>query len=138
MADKPTPTSKNPFVDLEAGQTWYHDAVIWAYEHGIVTGTSSTTFAPTGAVTREQMATFLYRFAAFSGYDTSEAADLSSFPDEAKVGSWAKDALAWANAEGLITGAKGTDGITRLDPQGMAKREQVATILMRFCKSVEQ
>lgn len=137
MADKPATAVANPFSDLEAGQTWYHDAVIWAYEHGIVTGTSETTFAPTGAVTREQMATFLYRYARFMGYDVSATADLTVFPDAGKVGSWSMDALAWANATGLITGAVGSDGVTRLDPQGMATREQVATILMRFCKTVQ-
>ncbi len=135
IADKPAPAVNNPFTDLEAGQTWYHEAVIWAYENGIVTGTSATTFAPTGAVTREQMATFLYRFAKYMDHDTSKSADLTVFPDASKVGSWAYDALAWANAEGLITGAKGNDGTTRLDPQGQATREQVATILMRFCES---
>ena len=134
IAGKPTPTINNPFTDLEAGQTWYHEAVIWAYENGIVTGTSATTFAPAGAVTREQMATFLYRFAKHMEYDTSKSADLTAFPDESNVGSWAYDALAWANAEGLITGAKGSDGVTRLNPQGAATREQVATILMRFCE----
>ncbi len=138
MAGKPTPSAENPFSDLEAGQNWYHEAVIWAFENMIVTGTSATTFAPTGAVTREQMATFLYRYAKFMDCDVSASADLSAFPDEAKVGSWAKEALAWANAEGLITGAKGSDGVTRLDPQGMATREQVATILMRFCKKYVQ
>jgi hypothetical protein len=136
IAGKPAPSVKNPFKDLESGQTWYHDAVIWAYENGIVTGTSATTFAPTGAVTREQMATFLYRFAKFMGYDTTASADLSKFPDEGNVGSWAYDALAWANAEGLITGAV-VNGKTVLNPQGAATREQVATILMRFCQSYE-
>ncbi len=137
IAGKPQTTVNNPFKDLEAGQTWYHEAVLWAYENGIVTGTSATTFAPTGAVTREQMATFLFRFAKYMEEDVSKKADLSTFPDEGKVGSWAKDALSWANAEGLITGAKGSDGVTRLDPQGAATREQVATILMRFCIATE-
>ena len=138
MAGSPATEAQNPFVDLEAGQTWYHAAVIWAYENGIVTGTSSTTFAPNGAVTREQMATFLFRYASHMGYDTTAAADLSVFPDEASVGTWAKDSLSWANANGLITGAVGNDGVTRLNPQGAATREQVATILMRFCKSIEK
>ena len=109
-------------------------ASAWAVENGIVSGTSKNTFDPTGAVTREQMATFLFRFSTYLKCDVSKRADLSSFPDEGKVGSWAYDALAWANAEGLITGAKGADGVTRLTPQGAATREQVATILMRFCK----
>lgn len=134
MAGKPAAAITNPFSDLEAGQTWYHEAVIWAAGEGIVTGTSATTFGPTGAVTREQMATFLYRFAKYMELDVTATADLSAFPDEANVGSWAKEALSWANANGLITGAKGADGVTRLAPQGEATREQVATILMRFCQ----
>ncbi|MBR5632537.1 MAG: S-layer homology domain-containing protein, partial [Clostridia bacterium] len=136
IAGQPSHGEENPFTDV--GDGWYYDAVLWAYENGIVTGTSATTFAPNGDVTREQMATFLYRFAKHMGYDTSAKADLTVFPDEGKVGSWAYDALAWANAEGLITGAKGSDGAIRLDPQGKATREQVATILMRFCKTYEE
>ena len=138
IAGKPVHSATNPFTDLESGQTWYHDAVLWAYKNGIVTGTSKTTFAPTGAVTREQMATFLYRFAKYMGYDVAKTNDIATFPDANKVGSWAYDALAWANAEGLITGAVGNDGVTILDPQGNATREQVATILMRFCKAFKE
>ena len=133
IAGQPSHSGYNPFADITTG--WYYDAVLWAYENGIVTGTSATTFAPDGAVTREQMATFLYRFAKYMGYDVTRTNDITTFPDADKVGSWAYDALAWANAEGLITGAKGNDGVTRLDPQGNATREQVATILMRFCKA---
>ncbi|MBQ6788968.1 MAG: S-layer homology domain-containing protein [Clostridia bacterium] len=135
IAGQPSHSGNDPFTDITTG--WYYDAVLWAYENGIVTGTSKTTFAPDGAVTREQMATFLYRFAKYMGYDISKTNDISTFPDDTKVGSWAYDALAWANAEGLITGAKGGDGVTRLDPQGNATREQVATILMRFCQAYE-
>ena len=132
IAGQPAHGDSNPFSDVDTG--WYYDAVLWAYENGIVTGTSATTFAPDGNVTREQMATFLYRFAGYMGYDTDSKADLGTFPDEGSVGSWAKDALAWANAEGLITGAKSGSSVI-LDPQGIATREQVATILMRFCEA---
>jgi len=132
IAGQPSHIELNPFTDISI--EWYYDSVLWAYHKGIVTGTSATTFAPNGDVTREQMATFLYRFAKYMGYDVSGAADLTAFPDANKVGSWAYDALAWAYAEGLITGAVGSDGITRLNPQGAATREQVATILMRFCE----
>ena len=131
----PEPEGENPFDDLQTNQTWYHKAVLWAYENGIVAGTSKTTFDPTGAVTREQMATFLYRYAKYKGYDTSAETDIISFPDADNVGSWAKEALAWANSNGLITGSRGDDGVIRLDPQGKATREQVATILMRFCNA---
>ena len=134
IAGQPSHSGANPFTDINTG--WYYDAVLWVYENGIVTGTSATTFAPDGAVTREQMATFPYRFANHMGYDTTNKADLTVFPDASKVGSWAYDALAWANAEGLITGAV-VGGETVLNPQGAATREQVATILMRFCKAFE-
>ncbi len=132
IAGQPSHSGNNPFTDVDTG--WYYDAVLWAYENGIVTGTSATTFAPNGDVTREQMATFLYRFAKYMGYDVSKTNDISIFPDASKVGSWAYDALAWANAEGLITGAV-VSGETVLNPQGAATREQVATILMRFCRA---
>ncbi len=135
IAGSPAPKGDNPFTDLQADQTWYHDAVIWAYENNIVSGTGATTFSPTGSVTREQMATFISRFAKFMGYDIETENDISSFPDFASVNSWAVDGLAWANENGIITGATGAGGVTILAPQGEATREQVATILMRFCIS---
>lgn len=133
IADEPSHSGNNPFTDIETG--WYYDAVLWAYENGIVTGTSSTTFSPNGEVTREQIATFIYRFAKYADYYSWDLADISKFPDIYKVNSWSKEALAWANAEDFINGVKTTDGVTMLDPQGMATREQVATILMRLCKA---
>lgn len=120
-----------PFTDL--GADWYADAVAWAYESEVVTGTSPTTFSPDGNVTREQIATILYRYANYKKLDTSASADLSKFPDSTSVGSWAYDAIKWANGAELITGAV-QDGVTVLAPQGEASRAQVATILMRFCE----
>lgn len=133
IAGSPAPEGGNPFTDLQADQTWYHNAVVWAYENGIVTGTGATTFSPTGAVTREQMATFISRFAAYMGYDVETENDISSFPDFSSVNSWAVKGLAWANDNGIITGAV-SGGVTIIAPQGEATREQVATILMRFCE----
>ena len=132
IAGSPAPEGNNPFTDLQADQTWYHNAVVWAYENGIVTGTGATTFSPTGAVTREQMATFISRFAAYMGYDVETENDISAFPDFSSVYDWAVKGLAWANENGIITGAT-SGGATILAPQGEATREQVATILMRFC-----
>ena len=65
--------------------------------------------------------------------DTSKSADIGAFPDGAKTGSWAETAVKWAVAEGLVTGAV-KNGVTVLDPTGVASRAQVATILYRFCK----
>ncbi len=132
IAGSPAPEGTNPFTDLQADQTWYHNAVIWAYENGIVSGTGATTFSPKGAVTREQMATFISRFAAYMGYDVETENDISAFPDFDSVNDWAIKGLAWANENGIITGAT-SGGVTVLAPQGEATREQVATILMRFC-----
>lgn len=121
------------FSDVENG-AWYQAAVDWAAANGIVNGTSETTFAPNGTLTREQMAAILYRYAAYKGYDMSQKAQLDQFQDQSAVSGYAEDALAWANAAGLITGV--TD--TTLSPKGSAVRAQTATILMRFCESVVQ
>ena len=121
------------FTDVENG-AWYQAAVDWAAANGIVNGTSETTFDPNGTLTREQMAAILYRYAAYKGYDVSQLADLSRFSDSSAVSTYAADALAWANAAGLITGV--TD--TTLSPQGSAVRAQAATILMRFCENIAQ
>ena len=66
MAGEPEVTGENPFTDVPDGQ-WYTDAVLWAAENGITDGTSETTFSPNNPLTREQMATFFYRFADFEG-----------------------------------------------------------------------
>ena len=119
-----------PFADVSAG-TWYTDAVAWANVTGIVNGTNATTFDPDGSVTREQIATILYRYAKTKSWDISGASSLGSFPDGAQVSDWAARAMEWTYAEGLITGKDGS----RLDPQGQASRAEVATILMRFLES---
>jgi len=127
----PAPKSKAPFTDLK--QAWYKGAVAWAYENKIVTGTSADKFSPNGDITREQMAAILYRYSEYRGEDTSAKADISSYPDANKVSKYARDAFAWANAEGLITGTT-ENGVTVLAPRASATRAQVAIILQRFCE----
>lgn len=129
MAGQPEVTQENPFQDV-AADTWYTNAVIWASETGITTGTSDTTFAPTKALTREQLASFFYRFAQYeSGGEIPAAGDnLASFSDAGKISSYAIDAVNWAVGEGLISGV----GNNTLAPQNSATRAQVATILMRY------
>ena len=131
LENEPAVSGDLPFTDVERG-AWYADAVAWAAANDIVNGTSATTFAPNSPITREQMAAILYRYAAYKGYDVSQKADLSGYTDAASISGYAKDALAWANAQKLITGV--TD--TTLNPQGSATRAQVATILMRLCETV--
>lgn len=121
------------FSDVASG-AYYADAVAWAAENGVVTGTTDTTFAPDAPITREQMAAILYRYASLKGYDVSQKADLSGYTDAGTISAYASDAMAWANAQGLITGV--TD--TTLAPKSSATRAQVATILMRFCETIAQ
>ena len=137
LEGEPKVSGTMPFTDLT--QNWYKDAVLWAYQTGVVSGTSATTFAPDLPVTREQIAVILMGYAekVLGVTRTWAPADLSVYPDAGSVSDWAKDALADAVTLGLISGAS-NDGQTLLEPQGSATREQVATILMAFCKNVKQ
>ena len=120
----------NTFSDVKAG-SWYFDAVSWAAANNIVGGVGDNKFDPDGNITREQMATILYRYCNGKGIDTSKQASLSGFPDAGKVSSYAQTAMQWAVAEKLVNGSDG-----KLLPQGNATRAQVATILMRFIENI--
>ena len=137
LEGEPKVSGTIPFTDLT--QNWYKDAVLWAYQTGVVSGTSATTFAPDLPVTREQIAVILMGYAekVLGVTRTWTPADLSVYPDAGSVSDWAKDALADAVTLGLISGAS-NGGQPLLNPQGSATREQVATILMAFCKNVKQ
>ena len=137
LEGEPKVSGTTPFTDLT--QDWYQDAVLWAYQTGVVAGTSSTTFEPDRPVTREQIAVILmeYMTRVLKLERTWTPADLSIFPDAGSVSDWAKDAMADAVALGLISGAS-NGGQTYLEPQGSATREQVATILMEFCRNVKK
>ncbi len=134
-AGEPVAIAASPFTDLT--QIWYRNAVNWAFEKEIVNGESATLFAPDKNVTREQIATMMYRYAKYDKKDVSQKKSLTSFPDSKKVSSWAKEAMEWAYAEGLITGNK-INGKVLLDPQGNATRAQIATILMRYIKNAAE
>lgn len=118
----------NPFTDV-ADDTWYTKAVIWAANNGIVNGVAKNTFAPDASIPREQIATMLYRYA---GAEAAKEDKLSAFPDAAKVSDWAKEALNWAVASGLMNGVADANGTANLEPQATATRAQIATILMRW------
>ena len=133
LAGQPEPGGNSGFSDVETG-TWYTDAVAWAAENGIVNGVSDTEFAPGDAITREQLAVILYRYAAYQGYDVSQRADLSGFADADTISDYAQAALSWAHAEGLVLGFEDDS----LRPQGNASRAQIAAVLMRFCETVAE
>lgn len=118
----------NPFTDV-ADDAWYTKAVIWAANNGIVNGVAKNVFAPDASITREQIATMLYRYA---GAEAAKEDKLSAFPDAAKTSDWAKEALNWAVASGLINGVADANGTASLEPQATATRAQIATILMRW------
>lgn len=124
----------NRFTDVPGGQ-WYTAAVAWAAGKGVVNGTSATTFEPDGNVTCEQMAAILYRYANSLSVDTGKRGDFTAFADANAVSGWAKDALSWTVAEGIIGGSK-EGGQLLLNPAGNATRAQVAAILMRFIENV--
>ena len=125
---EPSVSGVNPFTDAQYG--YYVNAVRWAQQEGIMTGTGSTEFRPDAPMTREQLAAVLYRYAKYLGRDTGRTASLDSFADGSSVSGYARETMAWAVAEGLITGVGGN----RMAPTAPATRAQVAEILYRFLR----
>lgn len=131
--EKKPATSATQFTDV-ASEKYYADAVAWAAENGIVNGYGDGTFRPNAALTREQLATILYRYASLKGYDIGEKADLNEFPDKSLISAYAYRPLEWANAVGIMNG---TDW-GGLYPGGYAIRAEVAAVLERFMEAVEK
>lgn len=131
--NEPT-VGEHSFTDIPAG-AYYEKAVAWAASCGIVAGVSPTEFDPEGEITREQLATILYRYCTWKTCVSEKRTELSAFPDANAVQSYAVEPMRWAVAEGLIKGS-GSGGADYLMPQGNAAREQVATILMRLIVNI--
>ena len=125
MAGRPE-TAGHPFVDVPE-DAYYADAAAWAYANGIANGVGNGLLAPENAVSREQMAMLLYRYAKLMGLDTAVLGDLTKFADNQKVSSYALEAMLWANGVGIIMG----EG-NYLNPADTATRAELATMLMRF------
>ena len=123
LSGEPAVSQDSGFADV-AADAYYADAVSWATEQGIVTGTSQTAFSPDESVTREQMAALLYRYAG----EPSAAEDLSAYAYADSVSAYASDAMAWCVENGVLNG---TDG-SRLEPAASATRAEVAAVLQRF------
>lgn len=130
MEGRPAAASAG-FADVASGD-WYASAVNWAAANGVVSGVSETGFGPNNALTREQLALILYRFAQYKGYDVAGTSDLAAYADGSSVSSWAAEAMGWAVDAGLISGVGGN----QIAPTGTASRAQVAQILMNFCENV--
>lgn len=130
LAGSPAPTKAAEFSDVPEGQ-WYSQAVAWAAERQIVSGYGDGRFGPAYPVTRQQLAAILYRYAQQSDRTGLEkTADLSAFSDQGQIGEYALAPMQWAVGSGLLTGTSSTT----LDPNGLATRGQIATILARFCQ----
>lgn len=132
LEGKPAVDAASGFSDVSSG-SYYADAVAWAKANGIVNGTSETTFSPNEPVTREQTAAILYRYAQYKGYDVEKTADLTAYADAAAIHSYAKNAMSWAVAAGILNGVSSTS----LEPTGSATRAQVATVLTRFAQTTQ-
>ena len=130
MEGRPASASAG-FADVASGD-WYASAVNWAAANGVVSGVSETGFGPNNALTREQLALILYRFAQYKGYDVTGTSDLTAYADGSSVSGWAAEAMSWAVNAGLISGVGGN----QIAPTGTASRAQVAQILMNFCENV--
>jgi len=111
---------------------YYAPNVKWATDNSIVKGVSDTEFKPDFEITREQIATMLYRYSSFAGVDTSMTADITNFKDNSEVSTYAVDSVKWAVGSGLLKGR--LDGA--LDPQGNVLRSEVAAILQRFVENL--
>ena len=118
------------FADVSAGD-WFNAAIGWAYENGVVTGYGGT-FGAQNNITRQDMATILYRYAKQAGYDVSKTASLDKFSDAGDVADYAAEAMRWAVGMGLIEGSDG-----KLNPTGNATRAQVAAIMTRFVRNAK-
>mgnify|MGYP003307770005 CR=1 FL=1 len=126
----PEAAYKGTFKDVKEGQ-WYTAAIEWAAANEIVKGVGDgTNFDPSGVITREQIATILYRY---TGEPKVEG-DLNKFPDVKEISSFAATAMIWANQEGIINGVT-VNGVNKLAPKDSATREQIASIMMRYLEA---
>lgn len=126
MAETPEVSGDLIFTDI-AENSYYQDAVIWAAQNEIIFGMSENQFAPNSDITREQLASMLYRYAQKFG-EAEPTGDLTQFKDADEISPWAKEAMAWAVGANVISGK----GNQMLDPKGPASRAEVASMLFRF------
>lgn len=132
LENEPAVSGKMPFNDVKAG-SYYEKAIMWAAANGIVDGYGDGTFAPNDEITREQLATILWRYAQYKGYDVSNGADVAGYTDANEIHNYAKAAFKWTCGEGIINGTSETT----LSPSGTATRAQAAATFNRLCESAK-
>ena len=131
LEGQPQVTDVAPFTDVTSDK-YYAKAVAWANENGIVSGYDASTFGPEDNITREQLASILYRYAAYKGKDvTADANALNKFADASKISVYASEPLKWAVTAGVVSG----DG-TNINPASNATRAETASMMMRYCENI--
>ena len=120
IVKEPAATAKVNFTDIP-DDAYFKNPVQWAVENEITMGTGETTFSPHDEVTREQLATFLMRFAKYQGKDVSARAEIKDFPDDQDASDWAVEPLQWAVAKGILKGVD-EDGTAYLRPKESTTR----------------
>lgn len=132
MAGSPEVQYEQRFNDVKDGE-FYSDAVIWANNIKVITGYGNGYFGPSDNITREQMATMMYRYAKYQGKDVSVKGDLNQFPDGNKVAGFAKEGLEWCVGTGLI---RENEQDSTISPQDEVVRAVCATIILRYVQEV--
>ena len=118
---------ENRFTDVDA-DGYYYNALLWGSHNNISNGYSDGRFAPDDQLTREQLVTFLHRYANYKGYNTDVYADIGGYADASDVSPFARESMCWAIGAGIVNGI----GNNTLSPQGSALRAQVAAMFNRF------
>ena len=131
MEGQPSAQGSLHFSDVPA-RSYYAEAVRWAAERGIVDGVGNGRFEPDSAVTREQIAVILLRYARYRGISVDPSAIPDGFADADRVSAYAREGVGWAIAADLLRGSRESDGTLRLEPKASATRAQVAALLMRM------
>ena len=143
LADEPDAAfDANAYGDVKNPEDFFATAVMWAKEAKVITGYENKNFGPSDKITRQQIATILYRYAkeyAKVDVETASAkADLSQFPDAADIAGYAQDGMKWAIGAGIISGKEPTPGTKVLDPNGNALRAEVAAMFMRYINYIAE
>ncbi len=129
LAGSPKVSGTTPFTDVKAN-SYYADALVWAYQNKLAAGTTVTTFTPNKTATREEMVAFFSRFAKLSGVTVEAKGDLSAFKDAGSVSKFAVESMTWAVESGLIHGVSAD----RLSPKTTSTRAAIAQVLMEYCR----
>ena len=132
MEGSPKVSGNISFPDVKTSD-YYYEAVKWAEKTGVVHGYDTGKFGPNNYISREQLATILNNYAKYKKKDTSKKADLSTFTDNKKISSYAKEGVAWAVGNKVMSGKN--EG-TRVDPQGKATRAEAAAMIQNYCYNV--